>query len=87
MIKSMTGYGSAKAVVDGLSVSVELKSVNNRFLDCSVRMPKSFLFAEDAGRARVQTHVSRGEVGVRLTVASPESDCLVARGNEKLLEG
>jgi predicted metal-dependent peptidase len=48
MIKSMTGYGSAKGVVDGLEISIELKSVNNRYLDASIRLPRSFLFAEDA---------------------------------------
>ena len=87
MIKSMTGYGSAKAVVDGLSVSVELKSVNNRFLDCSVRMPKSFLFAEEAVRSCVQSHIARGKVDVFVTVDSSQSDDLVVRVNEKLLEG
>ena len=40
MIRSMTGYGSAKGVVDGLEISVELKSVNNRYLDTSVRLPR-----------------------------------------------
>ena len=47
MIKSMTGYGSAKGSVEGLNITVELKSVNNRYLDASVRLPRSFLFAEE----------------------------------------
>ena len=47
MIRSMTGYGGAKGVVEGLNVTVELKSVNNRYLDIAVRMPRNFLFAED----------------------------------------
>ena len=47
MIKSMTGYGGASGTVEGIEVSVELKSVNNKFLDTSVRIPRSFLFAED----------------------------------------
>ena len=47
MIKSMTGYGSAKGTVEGIEVSVELKSVNNKFLDTSIRLPRSFLFAEE----------------------------------------
>ena len=51
MTKSMTGYGSAKGTVEGLTISVELKSVNNRYLDPSVRLPRSFLFAEDAVKA------------------------------------
>ena len=44
MIKSMTGYGSAKGSAAGLEISIELKSVNNRYLDTSVRLPAaSFL--------------------------------------------
>ena len=42
MIKSMTGYGGAKGSVEGLEIAVELKSVNNRYLDTSVRLPRSF---------------------------------------------
>ena len=53
MIKSMTGYGSAKGTVEGLQITVELKSVNNRYLDASVRLPRSFLFAEDAVKSAV----------------------------------
>ena len=45
MIRSMTGYGGAKGTVEGLSVTVELKSVNNRYLDIAVRMPRNFPFA------------------------------------------
>jgi uncharacterized protein (TIGR00255 family) len=53
MIKSMTGYGSAQGSVEGLRITVELKSVNNRFLDASVRLPRRFLFAEDAVKSAV----------------------------------
>ena len=53
MIKSMTGYGSAKGQTGGLEITVELKSVNNRYLDTSVRLPRSFLFAEDAVKSAV----------------------------------
>ena len=59
MIKSMTGYGSAKGTVEGLEITVELKSVNNRYLDTSVRLPRSFLFAEEAIKSAVQSHISR----------------------------
>ena len=54
MIRSMTGYGGAKGVVEGLNVTVELKSVNNRYLDIAVRMPRNFLFAEDAVKSTIQ---------------------------------
>ena len=58
MIKSMTGFGSAKGVVEGIEITVELKSVNNRYLDTSVRLPRNFLFAEEAIKAVVQSHIS-----------------------------
>ena len=60
MIKSMTGYGGAKGEVNAIAVTAELKSVNNRYLDVSVRLPKSCLFAEEAVRAAVAEKISRG---------------------------
>lgn len=87
MIKSMTGYGSAKGSADGLEISVELKSVNNRFLDCSVRMPRSFLFAEDAVKSVVQKHISRGKVDVFVSVDSSQAGDMTVKVNEALLKG
>ena len=87
MIKSMTGYGSAKGVVDGLEISIELKSVNNRYLDCSVRLPRSFLFAEEGIKSRVQTHISRGKVDVFVNVDSSQAGDMVVKVNEALLRG
>ena len=87
MIKSMTGYGSAKGSCDGLEISVELKSVNNRYLDCSVRMPRSFLFAEELVKSKVQEHISRGKVDVFVTVDSSASDDVVVKVNEGLAAG
>ena len=87
MIKSMTGYGSAKGQAAGLDISVELKSVNNRYLDTSVRMPRSFLFAEDAVKSAVQAHISRGKVDVYVTVDSSAADDMAVKVNEPLLKG
>ena len=87
MIKSMTGYGSAKGTVDGLEITIELKSVNNRFLDCSVRMPRSFLFAEDALKSAVQKHISRGKVDVFVSVDSSQAGDMAVKVNEPLLKG
>lgn len=86
MIKSMTGYGSAKGCVEDLKITVELKSVNNRYLDTSVRMPRNFIFAEDAVKSAVQTKISRGKVDVFVSVDSSESDGVVVRVNEPLLK-
>ncbi|MCR5576780.1 MAG: YicC family protein [Oscillospiraceae bacterium] len=87
MIKSMTGYGSAKGTVEGLNISVELKSVNNRYLDASVRMPRSFLFAEDAVKAAVQKHISRGKVDVFVSVDTASAGDMTVKVNEALLKG
>ena len=57
MLKSMTGYGGAKSAQDAYKLSVEIKSVNNRYLDTSVRLPRSFLFAEDAVKQAVSDGV------------------------------
>ena len=87
MIRSMTGYGSAKGNCCGLNLSLELNSVNNRYLDCSVRLPRNLLFAEDAVKAAVQTHISRGKVDVFVNLERTESDDLVVRVNQTLARG
>ncbi len=81
----MTGYGGAKGVVEGLSITAELRSVNNRYLDISVRLPRGFLFAEDAVKSAVQRHVSRGKVDVFVTVDASMAADTVVRVNEPLL--
>lgn len=87
MIKSMTGYGSAKGTVEGIEVSVELKSVNNKFLDTAIRMPRSFLFAEEAIKQAVSSHIGRGKVDVFVTVDTSMADDMLVKVNEPLLKG
>ena len=87
MIKSMTGYGSAKGVAEGLEISVELKSVNNRYLDVSVRLPRGFLFAEERIKSAVQSHISRGKVDVFVSINSSAAGDMVVKVNEPLLQG
>lgn len=87
MIKSMTGFGSAKGIVEGIEITVELKSVNNRYLDTSVRLPRNFIFAEEVIKSAVQSHISRGKVDVFVTVNSPSADDVVVSVNEPLLKG
>ena len=87
MIKSMTGYGGAKGSAEGLSVSIELKSVNNRYLDVSVKLPRTLLFAEEPIKAAVGKHISRGKVDVFVTVDATASDDMEVRVNEPLLRG
>ena len=63
-IYSMTGYGKGIAEQDGLKVTVELKSVNHRFLDLNIKLPKVFTFAEDILRKTIQGAISRGHIDV-----------------------
>ena len=87
MIRSMTGYGCAKGCCEGLNIGVELRSVNNRYLDCSVRLPRGFLFAEDAVKSRIQSHISRGKVDVYVSIDSAGTDTVLVKVNEQLASG
>ena len=85
MIKGMTGYGAAKGNLAGLALRIELKSVNNRYLDCSVHLPRNLLFAEETIKAKVQEHISRGKTDVFVTLEHAESgDAAVVKVNEAL---
>lgn len=75
MIKSMTGYGRAREVRNKRDITVEVRSVNNRYLDCAVKMPRMYTFAEDAVKQRVQKAVSRGKVDVFITVDASAARC------------
>ncbi|MBD5153742.1 MAG: YicC family protein [Oscillibacter sp.] len=87
MIKSMTGYGRARQTVNGRDITVEVRSVNNRYLDCSVKMPRAYIFAEDAIKALVQKSASRGKVDVFITVESMGAEETVVTVNEALAKG
>lgn len=68
MIKSMTGYGRARETRNNRDITVEIRAVNNRYLDCVVKLPRLYAFAEDAVKQCVQQSVSRGKVDVFITV-------------------
>lgn len=67
MVKSMTGYGRSVETVNGREFTVEIRSVNNRYLDCSVKLPRALTFAEDAVKQAVKNTISRGKVDVFVT--------------------
>ena len=66
----MTGYGRAVQTVGGREFTVEVRSVNNRYLDCSVKLPRMVSFAEDAVKQAVKAAISRGKVDVYISVKS-----------------
>ena len=87
MIKSMTGYGRAVETVNGREFTVELRSVNNRYLDCTVKLPRSVSFAEEAVKQAVKQAVSRGKVDVFISIKSENTDDTKISLNGAVLEG
>jgi uncharacterized protein (TIGR00255 family) len=87
LIKSMTGYGRAVQTVNGREFTVELRSVNNRYLDCSVRLPRLLSFGEDAVKQAVKRSISRGKVDVFISVRSEAGDETKVTLNKGVLEG
>ena len=87
MIKSMTGYGRGEAVLHGRPITVEVRSVNNRYLDCTVKLPRIYVFAEDAIKAAVQSHISRGKVDVFITIGPSESGDVSISVNRPVADG
>ena len=80
MIRSMTGYGRGQAVLDGLSVTVEIKSVNHRFFEYSCRLPRVYGFIDDKLKNYLQQRISRGKVDVFVQI-----DALESAGSEVLV--
>ena len=73
VVKSMTGYGRAVETVNGREFTVEIRSVNNRYLDCTIKLPRMLSFAEDAVKQAVKASVSRGKVDVYVSQRSEEA--------------
>ena len=86
MIMSMTGFGAAKGVSGKVEVSVELKSVNNRYLDCTVKLPRVYYSFEEQFKTVVQKYISRGKVDVYITIDSTKADDVLIKVNHPLAE-
>ena len=87
MIKSMTGYGRAVKTVHGREFTVEIRSVNNRYLDANVKLPRAFGFAEDSVKARIKQEISRGKVDVFISAGAAEAGDVQISLNRPLVEG
>ncbi len=87
LIKSMTGYGRAVETVNGREFTVEIRSVNNRYLDCSVRLPRILSFGEDAVKQMVKASVSRGKVDVYISVRTEGEADVQVKLNQAVVEG
>ena len=81
---SMTGYGRASVEIDGRQMTIELKSVNHRFLDISFRMPRNLMFLEDAARRTIGAKLARGHVDVFVTYHNLRTDARKVMADEAL---
>ena len=70
MVHSMTGFGRGEAANESYKITIEMKSVNHRYLDISIRMPHKFGFYENQIRSLTREYASRGKVDVFVTVES-----------------
>lgn len=78
MIKSMTGYGTGTAEAVGKTFTVEIKAVNSRYSDFSIKMPRAYTFLEDPLRKKASERINRGKVDIYVNVeSSGEGDSVV----------
>lgn len=87
MIKSMTGYGRACVSTDGMNVTVEIKSVNHRYLEFSSRCPRTYGFLDEKLKSYVSSRVSRGKVECYVQIENLEDDSVVVEVNQSLAKG
>lgn len=83
----MTGYGRGAHIVDGRDLTIELKSVNHRFLDLAFRMPRSFAYLEDALRQQIQSRLARGHVDIFVTYRNLRDDSRTVVVDHALVKG
>jgi len=87
MIKSMTGYGRACCSYADREITVEVRSVNNRYLDCNVKLPRVFTYTGERIKQIVKEQVARGKVDVFITVQSSGGDEVKISLNRPVVEG
>lgn len=85
MVKSMTGYGRKKAENDQREVTVEIKSVNHRYLDLNIKVPRIYSFLEEAVKSTVSSRVSRGKVDVFVSVFTKDGKDVKVTPNLELI--
>lgn len=84
MIKSMTGFGRCEKATDQYKISVEIKSVNHRYLDMSIKMPKKFNYFEAALRNLLKNDIQRGKVDIFITYEDYTAQTMQLKYNEGL---
>ncbi len=84
MVKSMTGYGKAQNETLGLIITVEIRSVNNRYFDCSVRLPRTLNSLDEPIKSFIKTEIMRGKVEVFLTMEASSGNVTVSLNRDVL---
>jgi len=86
MVRSMTGFGRGSSKGASVSFTVEIKSVNSRYLEFNCRLPKGYLFLEDKLKALVQSRVSRGKIEMFITIDQSADDEITVELNRSYAE-
>lgn len=86
MVRSMTGFGRGTAEENGMNFTVEIKSVNSRYLEFNARVPKGYLFLEDKLKSLVQSRVSRGKIEMFVTIDKAEDENITVELNKTYAE-
>ena len=84
MIKSMTGYGKANLIKDTRTYTVEIKSVNHRYLDISIKMPKSLNYLEEEIKKEISKKVKRGKIDVFINFEDSKIDAKEIKINKEI---
>ncbi len=84
MVKSMTGYGKGVAENADAKITIEMKSVNHRYLDLSIKLPKKLNFLEQAVRNKISSTISRGKVDLYITLEEHSDACYQVSVNEAM---
>ena len=87
MVKSMTGYGRSQELIDGMNITVEIKSVNHRYFDFSSRVPRNYGFLDEKLKTYVQSRVSRGKIECYVLVDNLDDDSVIVEINKSLANG
>lgn len=87
MIRSMTGYGRAQQVLDGMSICVEIKSVNHRYFEFSSKTPRTYGFLDEKLKSYIQSIVSRGKIECFVYIESLEAEDCTVEINHSLASG
>ena len=83
-MKSMTGYGRAREEKNGRTITVELRAVNHRYLDCTVKAPRQYGFLDDAVKKAAAARIARGKVEVFVSVETQEGGDIAVTVNHTL---